>query len=324
MFPSGRVTPGAQRRHSPMEHPVFGQRAQSVGRSDAAAPRSAGGNLCPATASAREASAFGRVHLCLFQTRRRHLFARRDQAFSCRTLGGGVTVDDLSHLQPPFQEAARLSNAERIHWLRQERWIQYPRAERILERLIDLVDYPPHDRMPCLVIYGATGMGKTRIIQKFLRENRTHFDRKLGKTRLLVVSIQMPPAPSERDLYEEILAAMGGIFTYGTSVTALRHRIRSLARQLEVRMLVIDEIHSLLAGTFREQRIFLNAIRFLANDLRLPLVCAGTHEAKQALMTDQQLADRFEAAELPAWANDSNFQQLLLSFGSILPLRLPS
>ena len=49
---------------------------------------------------------------------------------------------------------------------------------------------------------------------------------------------------------------MGGIFTYGTSVTALRHRIRSLARQLEVRMLIIDEIHSLLAGTFREQRIF--------------------------------------------------------------------
>lgn len=233
-------------------------------------------------------------------------------------------ASDRRGSEPPSAAISRsgpASNAERIHWLRQERWIQYPRAERILERLIDLVDYPPRDRMPCLVIYGATGMGKTRIIQKFLRENRTHFDRKLGKTRLPVVSIQMPPAPSERDLYEEILAAMGGIFTYGTSVTALRHRIRSLARQLEVRMLVIDEIHSLLAGTFREQRIFLNAIRFLANDLRLPLVCAGTHEAKQALMTDQQLADRFEAAELPAWENDSSFQQLLLSFESILPLR---
>lgn len=52
-------------------------------------------------------------------------------------------------------------------------------------------------------------------------------------------------------------------------------------------MLVIDEIHSILAGTFREQRIVLNAIRFLANDLRIPLVCVGTREAKQALMTDQ-------------------------------------
>lgn len=80
----------------------------------------------------------------------------------------------------------------------------------------------------------------------------------------------------------------------------------------------------ILAGTYREQRILLNSIRFLANDLRLPLVCAGTHEAKQALMTDQQLADRFEAAELPAWENDASFQQLLLSFESILPLRCPS
>ena len=83
-----------------------------------------------------------------------------------------MKLEELSHLQPPCREAALLSDDERIHWLRQERWIQYPRAERILERLLDLVDYPPRDRMPCLVVYGATGMGKTRIIQKFLRDNR--------------------------------------------------------------------------------------------------------------------------------------------------------
>jgi hypothetical protein len=232
--------------------------------------------------------------------------------------------EDLSHLQPNCRDAALLSNDERIHWLRQERWIQYPRAERILERLLDLVDYPARDRMPCLLITGATGMGKTRIVEKFLRDNRSHFDKKLGKTRVPVVSIQMPPAPSERDLYEEILGGMSGVFAQSTSITVLRHRIRALARQLEVRMLVIDEIHSLLVGTFREQRIILNAIRFLANDLRIPLVCLGTNDAKQALMTDQQLADRFEAAELPAWENDAAFQQLLLSFESIIPLRRPS
>jgi hypothetical protein len=79
----------------------------------------------------------------------------------------------------------------------------------------------------------------------------------------------------------------------------------SRADQLDVRMLIIDEIHSMLAGTFREQRIFLNSLRFLANDLRIPLVCLGTHEAKQALMTDQQLADRFDAFELPARRDDA-------------------
>ena len=235
-----------------------------------------------------------------------------------------MNTDELKHLQPSCRSAALLTNDERIHWLRQERWIQYPRAQRVLDRLMELVDYPPRDRMPALVIYGATGMGKTRIIQKFLRDHRAHYDKKIGRTRLPVVSIQMPPSPSERDFYEEILAAMGGIFAYGTSVTTLRHRIRVLARQLEVRMLIIDEVHSLLAGSFREQRILLNAIRFLANDLRLPLVCAGTHEAKQALMTDQQLADRFEAVELPVWENDAGFHQLLLSLESVLPLRQPS
>lgn len=233
-------------------------------------------------------------------------------------------TSDFSHLQASQRAIAELSNEERIDWIRQERWIQYPRAKRILERLTDLVDYPPRHRMPCLAIYGSTGTGKTRIVQKFLRDNRARFDKKLGRTRLPVVSIQMPPTPDLRDLYEEILTGMGAVFSPGTSVTTLRHRIRALAEQLEVRMLIIDEIHALLVGTPRQQRIILTAIRLLANDLRTPLVCLGIEEANRALMTDDQLADRFAAAELPPWENDDAFEQLLLSFESTLPLRQPS
>ena len=76
--------------------------------------------------------------------------------------------------------------------------------------------------------------------------------------------------------------------------------------------------------TFREQHIFLNCLRFLANDLHLPPVCVGTNEAKQAVMTDQQLADRFEARALPAWRDDTGFHQLLASCGSTLPVRRAS
>jgi Cdc6-like AAA superfamily ATPase len=221
---------------------------------------------------------------------------------------------EFPHLHPSQQQFAQLTNEERITWIRQERWIQYPRAKRILERLADLVDYPPRDRMPCLVIYGGTGTGKTRVVQKFLRDHRAHFDKKLGRTRIPVVSIQMPPMPVERDLYQEILVGMGGMFTFGTSVTTLRHRIRALARQLEVRMLIIDEIHSLLAGTFREQRIILNAIRFLANDLRIPLVCLGTEEANRALMTDQQLAGSFFCRRAACMGRRCRFRATAVEF----------
>jgi hypothetical protein len=50
----------------------------------------------------------------------------------------------------------------------------------------------------------------------------------------------------------------------------------------------------------------------------------STQEAKQALMTDQQLADRFEAWELPPWQDDPALLQLLASFAAILPLRRAS
>jgi hypothetical protein len=232
--------------------------------------------------------------------------------------------DDFLHLHPTYRSYARLPNEDRIQWIRHDRWISYAQADLILARLADLLTYPPRDRMPGLLIFGATGMGKTRIVQKFLRDNRSHFDEIAGVTRLPVAYVQMPPTPGERDFYKELLVGMGAVVATGLSASTLRHRTRVLARQLDVRMLVIDEIHAMLAGTAREQRIFLNTLRFLANDLRIPLVCVGTHDAKQALMTDQQLADRFEAREVPAWRDDVVCQGLLASFGAILPLREPS
>jgi hypothetical protein len=63
----------------------------------------------------------------------------------------------------------------------------------------------------------------------------------------------------------------------GPSMNTSWHFRRKITLEAQSKRL-IDEIHSVLAGTYPEQRIVLNSIRFLANDLRLPLVCAGTHE----------------------------------------------
>jgi hypothetical protein len=149
------------------------------------------------------------------------------------------------------------------------------------------------------LLFAEPAMGKTHILEKLLRDQRS--DSEFGRSaRVPIACVQMSPYPHERDFYQEVLTALGTVVPDGMSVVTLRHRVRVLARQLQLRMLVIDEIHGMLQGTFREQRIFLSALRFLANDLRIPLVCLGTNEAKQALMTDQQLADRFEAFTLPA------------------------
>jgi len=61
--------------------------------------------------------------------------------------------------------------------------------------------------MPCLLLHGAPGMGKTKLIEKFTRERQPSFDVITGETEMPLVSIQMPPEPMERDFYEELLAA---------------------------------------------------------------------------------------------------------------------
>ena len=236
----------------------------------------------------------------------------------------GLLSHDLNHLDEHTRAVALLSTEERIAWIRRERWIEYSRGAYALEQISDLLAHPPRDRMPCLLLHGTTGMGKTRILQKFLRSHTAVFDETTGCTRLAVAAIQMPPHPNEIHLYEEIFVSLGAVLPYSPSTGTLRHRVRLLCRQMNVRMLVIDEIHCLLTGTYREQRIILNCIRFLANDLRIPIVCAGTQEARTALLTDEQLADRFEAFELSPWKDDTDFHQLLVSDAALLPLRRPS
>ena len=137
-------------------------------------------------------------------------------------------MNDLQHLQPAFRHYAMLSSEERASWIRQDRWIGYPRADQILKRLQELLSYPPRDRMPCLLLFGATGMGKTRIVQKFLRDNRSSFDEITGTTRVPVAAIQMPPTPWERDFYEELFDRtrhrLAGRHEFHSAAPSIPHR----------------------------------------------------------------------------------------------------
>src|SRR6218665_2118670 len=89
-------------------------------------------------------------------------------------------------------------------------------------------------------------------------------------------------------------------------------------------MLIVDEVHHLLAGTYREQRASLNLLKFLANDLKLSIVAVGTADAPLALASDAQMTSRFTPFELPRWRVSDDLRRLLGAFESALPLRKPS
>jgi replication-associated recombination protein RarA len=233
-------------------------------------------------------------------------------------------TQELVHLHPGYRKHALLADEERIEWIRSDRYLGYQRADRTLKRLEDLLNYPTRDRMPCMLLFGAPGMGKTKILTKFQRSHPATVNQGTGVTVMPVVAFQMPPEPDEKSFYQEMLKVLNGAYDTASSAQTLRLVARRLISDLGVRMLMIDEVHAMLSGSARQQRIFLNTIRFLTNDLRIPILCAGTEEARVALVRDQQLADRFEALELKGWKNDAALRTLLAGLSAILPLRNPS
>ena len=62
---------------------------------------------------------------------------------------------------------------------------------------------------------------------------------------------------------------------------------------------MIDELHNVLAGRGDTRREFLNLLRFLGNELRIPLVGVGTRDAYLAIRSDDQLENRFDPLALP-------------------------
>ncbi|MBF5092290.1 AAA family ATPase (plasmid) [Sphingomonas sp. NBWT7] len=233
-------------------------------------------------------------------------------------------TDLYDHLFPAYREQAVLSDEERIDWLRRDRWVSLPQAEAALGRLEDLLTYPQRGRMPCLLLFGSTGMGKSEILNRFAELHASRYDKRAGLTTMPIVMVQMPPQPTEDEFYTELMLAMNYAEFDHISLRSLRSLARRTLGEFGTKVLVLDEIDKMLAGSPRQQRIFLNTIRFLTNDLRIPIVCAGTEDARIAILTDPNLADRFAAFELAPWRNDHSLRQLMASFAGLLPLRRSS
>ena len=235
---------------------------------------------------------------------------------------GDIDRGDLGHLHPGARAVARLPGTERLHYVRADRWIGYPRATAALDRLEELLAWPGKQRMPNLLLIGATNNGKSMIIEKFRRLHAPVSE--ADRERIPVLVVQMPSEPTVIRFYTGLLAALGAPLRPRQRLAELEQRTLGLLRAVGVQMLVIDELHNVLAGRADARREFLNLIRFLGNELRIPLVGVGTREAYLAIRSDDQLENRFEPFTLPRWEPDGLGCSLLASFAASFPLRRPS
>jgi len=233
-------------------------------------------------------------------------------------------MGDFVHLNEEAAELAARSDKERLHAIREDRWIDYPHATSVLTVLNEILARPRTTRMASVAIYADSGMGKTMLLQRFLAQHRGSFDRASGVERTPVISVQMVSRPNEKRFYSQLMDVIGAPPNPRISLTDLELVVLRVLEQAELKMLLIDETHNILASTYNDQRAMLNLLRFISNELRVSIVCFGVADAKEAISGDVQLARRFQEYYLPRWQADESFQSLVVGILRNLPLRLPS
>jgi hypothetical protein len=100
--------------------------------------------------------------------------------------------------------------------------------------------------------------------------------------------------------------------------------VQDALSKIEIRILALDEVNFTEGGTAGKQKRFLNAIRYLANELRISVVCLGTEEMMRVIRSIPAVENRFPPVVLPQWHSDNEFRKLLASFEKIIPLKCPS
>ena len=236
-----------------------------------------------------------------------------------------MTQRSENHLLPTVANILNISNEERIQYINKEKWIGYPQAKEILQKLNDLLIYPRKTRMPSMLIVGGTNNGKTSLIQRFLSKNPPIRSKEWQETtQIPIISIQAPISPNVSDLYSAILERFAVPYKNTDKIAKKEQQIRNYFGLCNLKMLIIDEIHNILSGPISKQKMFMNALKNLSNSLQISIVLVGTKEALRATNTDEQINNRFKPVFLPKWHYNNEYLSLLASFEKILPLKNPS
>lgn len=232
--------------------------------------------------------------------------------------------DSLTHLAPFARDWVSQPEEFRLAKVQADRWISYPKAKGALKEMTRLISLEKKLRMPNMLLVGPTNNGKTMITEKFRRDKLAAVPQSGTVDTVPVLRIQMPSVADQARFFNMVIMGLNAPTRPRDTLGNLETQVITLLKATGVRMLIIDEIHNMLAGTNAQLSGMLNLLRFLGNELQIPIVAVGVKEAFQAIHSDPQLANRFSPYTLPRWQAGEELDQLLVSFEQVLPLRMPS
>jgi len=231
--------------------------------------------------------------------------------------------DRYPHLAPLVAMMAGEDDEKRISYIQRDRFVPYAQAEEILNEFEMLYRMEDAVRPQGRLLIGRSLMGKSTLLDEFMRNHRAS-DNPDGDAAVVPVVYVQYPDQAKEGIFSEILTKLNAHLPTNAKSQDVRAHAVGLLRRVGVRMILIDEFHNVLEGSASAQKRAMNSVKYLMNELRRPIVVAGTKDVLNAVKSDEQIYSRLAPMPIRRFEDDSRFQELLGGFEMLMPLRKES
>lgn len=192
-------------------------------------------------------------------------------------------------------------------------WLNSPTAEKLHNRILRLVDDPNWSKPEGMLIVGDPDTGKSHIL-KHAHKILTAKGSRIVKEHLQipVLMFDAPPRASLKFMLMTMAGKLHVPITSRFSDLELASRMQTYMKLANVKAIFVDELHNLLSGTSKSRKTILELLKTYSNELGIPVITAGTEEAFQMVIENDQHRNRFRPTRIPSWTA-SEFVGLVIS-----------
>lgn len=202
-------------------------------------------------------------------------------------------------------------------------FIRCPHSVHALERIRDVhVASKATGKGMAIAILGPSGVGKTTILQEYIRSLGGQVAPGEGKS----IFVEVPSTPTPKSLGAAVLVAMGDQFAHRGSAEEKLCRIVKLMTGLKIELIIFDEAQHLVERRRTPTGATTDWLKNLLNTSKVAVVLAGLKRAQDLLLSNEQLRRRFSATvycdrfRVDESTSAKQFAKLLISFEKMLPV----
>lgn len=237
---------------------------------------------------------------------------------STTAIAAGADTTPLgSRLHPVAENSLHSAPRNRMSMIIQDHLIHYPALNQIVTESEWMMFEPRQTRARGLIVMANGGNGKTSVAKMI----HARFSGYESPDMPCVLRISISGVRDARSFYGRILEELGSPARISHRLSDRELLVQRLLRDVDCRLLILDEVQDVLLGSEREQQRALEGIKLLMNELSMPILAFGTEKSAKGFSADPHLQARFAQFVIPSWRADSTLTNFLATYERLLPLR---